>query len=159
MAEELVQALRRAAMNHLSRREHSVFELRLKLRRAFTEASAEQVLVILERLTAQGLQSDARFAEMLIRNRINRGKGPELIRRELGEHNLDTPIVENAFALNECNWLDLAYEQLQHKFQPEDMREYATRVKAMQFLYRRGFDTDMAAKSVERFSLLGKDLE
>ncbi|MCB1644681.1 MAG: regulatory protein RecX [Pseudomonadales bacterium] len=74
--------IRRAAMDLLARREHSRLELHEKLSRRFAGCQ-ELIQSETEKLTAEGLQSDARLAEAYVRARSNRGQGPRKIRMEL----------------------------------------------------------------------------
>lgn len=157
MTEELRASLRKSAMNYLGRREHSVFELQQKLLSRFDEASDELVAEVITRLKDQGLQSDERFADMFVRSRINRGKGPSLIRRELEQQNLSSAITEKALAQNQMDWLEMALQQLKKKYLPEDMADYAKRAKGMNFLYRRGFDGDIAAQAMDTFKAQSED--
>ena len=69
------KAIRHAAMGLLARREHSDLELQQKLSYRFPD-EAERVRVEVEQLTAEGLQSNTRLAESVIRTRISRGQGP-----------------------------------------------------------------------------------
>ncbi len=151
MTEELAVSLRRRAMNALGRREQSVFELKQKLSQRYEEASEQEIAAVIERLTNQGLQSDERFAEMFVRSRINKGKGPSLIRRELEQQNLSSVLLDQAFRQNPCDWQLSALRQLQKKYAAADMLDFALRAKATQFLYRRGFDSDTCSKATERF--------
>ena len=148
-APELKLSLRRSAMNALGRREQSVFELKKKLSQRYKDASEEEITAVIQRLTNQGLQSDERFSEMFVRSCINKGKGPNLIRRELEQQNLPPEMLEQAFSLNPCNWQQSALHQLQKKYSVGDMQEFALRAKATQFLYRRGFDSDTCSRAVE----------
>ena len=152
MTEELVLALRKSAMNLLGRREQSAFELRQKLLQRFDEASDDQVAQVISRLTDQGLQSDERFADMFVRSRVNKGKGPNLIRRDLEQQSLTSAITEEALAKNQPDWLQSALAELQKKYDSDDMSDFAMRAKAMNFLYRRGFDSDVASKAVDIFA-------
>ena len=70
-----VLVLRRAAMDFLARREHSLYELKTKLIRKFPDLSPKLVLAVLSRLTIEGLQSDERYTESRIRYRLERGFG------------------------------------------------------------------------------------
>ena len=159
MNDELALALRKSAMNHLGRREQSVFELKQKLLNRFDEADDEEVMQVISRLTQQGLQSDERFADMFVRSRVNKGKGPNLIRRELERQNLSSVLTDRALAQNQPDWLQSAQLQLQKKYLAGDMSDFKLRAKAMNFLYRRGFDSDMASKAVDLFasSSVGQD--
>lgn len=152
MTEELTLALRKSAMNHLGRREHSVFELKQKLLNRFDEAGDELVMQVINRLTEQGLQSDERFADMFVRSRVNKGKGPGRIRRELEQQNLNSSLMDKALEQNQTDWYQSALEQLEKKYQPKDMTEFKIRAKAMNFLYRRGFDSDISSRAVETFA-------
>lgn len=149
MTEELTLALRKSAMNYLGRREHSIFELKQKLLNRFDEASEELVMQVLSRLTEQGLQSDERYADMFVRSRVNKGKGPNLIRRELEQQNLSSSLSDKALEQNRTDWYQSALSQLQKKYTAEDLSLFEQRAKAMNYLYRRGFDTDIASKAVD----------
>ena len=152
MTDELTLALRKSAMNYLGRREHSVFELKQKLLNRFHEASDDLVMQVVGRLTEQGLQSDERFADMFVRSRVNKGKGPGRIRRELEQQNLSSALTDKALEQNQTDWHQSALQQLDKKYEPADMAEFKIRAKAMNFLYRRGFDSDIASRAVEVFA-------
>ena len=64
--------VRRAAMDLLARREHSVEELRQKLARRFgRDQELDQVIVEqLDRLVDEGLLSDSRFAAAMLRQLV-----------------------------------------------------------------------------------------
>ena len=157
LAQELIQQLRRAAMNALGRREHSAYELRAKLQQRFKNADQTDISSVIERLQTQGLQCDGRFAEMFIRSRVNRGKGPDLIRRELDQHALQSVDTEAIFAQYADDWRANALYQLEKKYQPADMNDYATKSKALQFLYRKGYDSDTCSRAVEKFKRSHKE--
>ena len=77
---ELTPAQR--ALGLLVRREHSRKELTRKLTARGVEADDAQAAV--ERMTAEGWQDDARFAELLVRSRANNGYGPAADPRRAG---------------------------------------------------------------------------
>jgi SOS response regulatory protein OraA/RecX len=79
--EPTAQGGRDTALRLLSRREHAAAELKYKLvRRGHDEATAADIV---GQLAGAGWQSDTRYAEMLVRNRIEQGYGPLRIRAEL----------------------------------------------------------------------------
>jgi regulatory protein len=132
--------IRLAAMNLLARREHSVQELRNKLRRRFPDSDMvdEQLL----RLTAERLQSDVRFAESYARQRISRGYGPLRLREELRERGVSEGDAAMAMDELEVDWGAVAAEVMHKKFgalAPDDIREKARRIRFMQY---RGFTAD-----------------
>lgn len=127
------------ALALLVRREHSRKELTRKLVERGIERDA--ALAAVDRLTSDGWQSDARFAEMLVRSRVAQGQGPVRIRAELGTHGLGQEMVETALAGFEGDWTQAARELAQRRFGAGlASADTAQRRKAADFLYRRGFD-------------------
>jgi regulatory protein len=91
--------VRRAVMDLLARREHSRYEILVKLTRRFGD-NTELFKQEIGRLTNEGLQSDSRLAEAFIRARTNRGRGPVKIKMELRAKQVDDEIISIAF--EEC---------------------------------------------------------
>jgi len=85
--------LRRASMEFLARREHSVHELRQKLLKKFSDATESVVNVVLDQLEKDNLQSDARFAESY--SSIEKSSfGCLHIRRELASGGLNAILLK-----------------------------------------------------------------
>lgn len=85
------------ALSLLSRRDHSVSELRLKLRRKGFER--EEIDFALNRLTEMDYLDDTGFAEGLVRHCQHiRKLGPLRIRQELKSRGLSEEVVEKALA-------------------------------------------------------------
>ena len=91
--------VRRAAMDLLARREHSRYELLVKLTRRFGDYP-ELFEQEIGKLTDEGLQSDSRLAEAFIRARTNRGQGPLKIKMELRAKQVGDELISIAF--EEC---------------------------------------------------------
>jgi regulatory protein len=132
--------IRLAAMNLLARREHSVWELRRKLRIRFPDDALldEQ----LSRLTEQNLQSDMRFAEGYVRQRIHRGYGPVCLREELRERGVSRSDIAQIMEELAIDWRAHAKQVMQNKygaFPPRDLKEEARRARFMQ---HRGFTAE-----------------
>ena len=126
------------ALALLVRREHSRKELTRKLAERGIENEAASAAV--DRLTGDGWQSDARFAEMLVRTRVANSQGPVRIRAELGSHGLDRDAIEAAMATFDGSWRQIAQDLASRRFGPDFISDLAHRRKAADFLYRRGFD-------------------
>lgn len=126
------------ALALLVRREHSRKELARKLAERGIESEAASAAV--DRLTGDGWQSDARFAEMLVRTRVANSQGPVRIRAELGSHGLDHDAIEAAMAAFDGDWRQVAQDLARRRFGPDFAADLACRRKAADFLYRRGFD-------------------
>lgn len=132
--------IRLAAMNFLARREHSLSELRTKLRRRFTDE--RQVETQLQKLVVEKLQSDERFAESFARMRAGRGYGPARVRQDMREKGLSDGDIASAFETAELDWDAIAAREMHKKFgtdAPADLKEKAKRIRFMQY---RGFAVD-----------------
>ena len=135
-------------MNLLARREHSVRELRTKLKRRFPDDA--MINAQLSRLIAERLQSDLRFAQSYARQRISRGYGPLRLREELRERGVSEDDVAAAMEEMEIDWCAVAAEVMHKKFgagAPHDLQERAKRARFMQY---RGF-------AAEHYQNLQKD--
>ena len=131
---------RRIALGLLARREHSSLELAYKLSaRGF---DADPVASLLHRLSAEGLLSDARFAESFVRARRDKGYGPVRIRGELRERGVDSETIEACLDQSDVAWLRLVASVRAKRFGldlPDDFRE---RARQTRFLQQRGFTAE-----------------
>lgn len=135
------------ALGLLVRREHSRKELARKLTSRGVQAEDAQAAV--DRMTAEGWQDDARFAEQLVRSRANNGYGPLRIRAELGTHGLDREAVAAAMDSYDGDWGENARDLVRRRF-PGGADDPALRRKAADFLIRRGFSGDQV-RAAARF--------
>jgi regulatory protein len=132
--------VRLAAMNLLARREHSLHELRQKLRRRFPD---ESVLALeLARLQDENLQSDQRYAESYLRQRSARGYGPQRVRREMRDKGLPDEQIADAFAATEVDWCELAAQVMRKKFGAAPATELKEKARRLRFMQYRGFHAD-----------------
>lgn len=132
--------IRLAAMNLLARREHTCRELKQKLKRRFPDD--EFIDNELVRLTAENLQSDARFAESFVFERSNRGYGLMRLQQEMREKGLSDREVSVAVRNAKVDWVAIAQEVYNKKYgdiAAADLNEKAKRVRFMQY---RGFDRE-----------------
>jgi regulatory protein len=126
------------ALKLLARREHSARELTRKLEaRGIGEDEAKAAV---EHATGEGWQSDARFAEMLVRTRVAAGYGPVRIAAEL--HVSGVPAGQARAALEQAgvDWHALAAEVHAGKF-GRPPKNSAERAKQYRYLQGRGFDS------------------
>lgn len=139
--------IRFAAMDLLSRREHSLRELRQKLTRRFGDE--DLIEHELQRLVDENLQSDKRFAESFLRQRISRGHGPVRIRQEMRQRGMSDSQIDAALQEEDPNWYDLAQETYRRKYgelSPVDIREKAKRSRFMQY---RGFGLEYFRECIQ----------
>jgi regulatory protein len=132
--------IRRAAMDLLARREHSLRELRHKLLRRFGDTPL--IEEALSRLADDNLQSDERYAGSFVRQRAARGYGPVRIRQEMREKGLDKPAIAAAMAGASIDWRSLAAEVSRKKFGDTRAADTRERARRSRFLLYRGFDAD-----------------
>ena len=127
-------------MDLLARREHSRRELKHKLKKRFTD---EQLIdEQLDRLAEDKLQSDARFAESFLRQRMGRGHGPLRIRQEMRQRGISDGEIAAAMEAERPDWFVLAEQTYRRKFGTdpvEDIREKSRRCRFMQY---RGYSSD-----------------
>lgn len=144
--ESPAQNIREACLAMLARREHSQLEIRHKLQaRGYESPEIEQVL---EEFVAQNWQSDARFGESYLRDRVAKGFGPVRIRYELQQRGVDP---EQAFEAEPQDW-DVVLEKVyERKFGHAPIRDFKDRTKRMRFLQQRGFDAEMIRRLMKQF--------
>ena len=135
-----------ACLRWLTRREHSRVELTRKLNTRFPELSKAEIKALLDDLGERGLQSDQRFAEMLMRTRVHQGHGRSRIARELATHQIgsdETQALWEPHADDES----LRCQEALHKWMRG--KAHPTREKALRFLASRGFEFSDASEAVE----------
>lgn len=146
MADFSATDVRRAAMDLLARREHSLRELFEKLARRFDDEFL--VHQELERLSAESLQSDARFAESYLHSRAQRLYGPLRIRMELRERGIDEAAIAAAMGAAGIDWRANLERLVRERFGRRPAVDFNERAKRMRFLHNRGFDPDQIRAAV-----------
>ena len=139
---------REVALGLLARREHSKRELIQKLRKR--SCPDEIINKVVDVLAEEGMQSDVRFAESFVRNRIDRGSGPMRVRAELMTRGLDDETIGAAMAIYKEWWQDLALEVYEKRYGAEGPApDFAEKTKRMSFLQSRGFTTEQIRNALD----------
>ena len=143
-------ALRRRAMDFLARREHSRHELAGKLRDRFAETAPELIDAALDKLAAENLQSDRRFAEEYLRMRMRRSFGWLHIRAELQARGVADSIISDLSRPDE-EWLEVAENLVASRLSGKDSLTPGSRdhQRIFRFLQGRGFPSEIAHKSLQ----------
>jgi hypothetical protein len=94
-------AVRRTAMDLLARREHGRVELTRKLRQRGAEA--EMIETALDRLTEEGLLSEARYLESFVSYRARSGYGPCVFAKSWASVVCNAPI-SNSPCVSGIDW-------------------------------------------------------
>lgn len=130
------EAARARAIQALSRREHGAQELTRKL--AHQGAERTEAVAIVGALGESGWQSDARYAGLVTRSRIEQGYGPLRVRAELSARGIDDALIRAALDEAAPDWLALVrrVHDRRYRLPPESPKERASRYR---FLATRGF--------------------
>ncbi|MDB0010522.1 recombination regulator RecX [Gammaproteobacteria bacterium] len=129
------------ALDLVSRREHSRHELMQKLNKRFPE-TMPIIEEALDKLALNNILDDERFAEMYINSRARKGFGPKKIEMELYSKKVDSILIGNAIEAYE-NWTENAKNELKKKFKGSQPTDYKSKMKQKQFLFNRGFSTQI----------------
>jgi regulatory protein len=128
------------AVRLLSRREHSAFEIRDKLKkREFDDGEITQAIA--ELIKGDWL-SDERFAEAYIRMRQLKGFGPIRIAMELNERGVKESVVERYLHTHDDIWFESLEQQYKKKYKSKTIEDYNDKAKRIRFLQYRGFSLD-----------------
>ena len=140
--------IRMTAMDMLSYREFSRFELANKLAKKFENSPL--IEAVISQLIKDDLQSDKRFSEAFVRSRISRGQGEIRIRMELKNRGIENELAQRAIDNCDIDWYSLAADTAINKFgdgRPVDNRE---RAKRMRFLQYRGFTYEQISHALSK---------
>ncbi|WP_443091024.1 recombination regulator RecX [Basfia succiniciproducens] len=127
------------AVNLLSRREYSEFEIRCKMQeKTFSEQEIEDTLAQLQQ---KNWQSDKRFTENYLRARAQRGYGVNRIKQELRQLKGILPeTIDEALMECDIDWSEIALNVLAKKFPDYRTRQDAkNKQKIWRYMLSHGF--------------------
>lgn len=131
----------------LSRREHSAFEIRDKLKKR--EFDDDEITQAIAELIKGDWLSDERFAEAYIRMRQLKGFGPIRISMELNERGVKESIVETYLHAHDDVWFESLEQQYKKKYKSKAIEDYNDKAKRIRFLQYRGFSLDIIYRVVK----------
>ena len=138
--------LRSYAFAALTRKEYSKAELIEKL--ALYAESRDEVIALVEELSAQRYQSDQRVAEITLSSQKRKGKGPHRIKMALKTKKIDSSLI--AEELKETDWAEQAYQLKVKKYGKSVERDPKIKARQIRFLMYRGFEMDAIMKAISR---------
>ena len=141
MTSEAFTVVYNKALDLVSRREHSRHELMQKLNKRFPE-SMPIIEEALDKLELNNILDDERFIEMYLNARARKGFGPKKIEMELYSKKVDPMLIGNAIEDYE-SWIENAENVLKKKFNSMKPTDYKSKMKQKQFLFNRGFSTQI----------------
>jgi regulatory protein len=130
------RAARAAALDALSRRDHSSDDLRRKLLDKGYDAAV--VAPLLDVLCGERLLDDRRYIENFVAYHAARGQGPLRVRAELRRHGMEGTLVEE-YLDSFPDWIGELRKTRQKKFGAELPTLYADKQRQVRFLGYRGF--------------------
>jgi len=136
-----VPVLRRAAMDFLARREHSIYELKQKLFTKYPDSTLRDLQTALDELRRENLQSDRRFAECYVRYRKSKGFAYKHIRADLFSRGVHTDIVNDYLFSEDPDWQVMANSIIDKKIPNSNEIVYGSKQhrRLVRFLESRGF--------------------
>ncbi|MDX1736130.1 MAG: regulatory protein RecX, partial [Halioglobus sp.] len=111
-----------------------------KLRRRFDDDGVVEEQ--LQRLVQENLQSDARFAESFVRQRIGRGFGPLRIAQDARRKGISGELYAAALSAEDVDWYALAGQVLRKKFGEIPATQLKERARRARFMQYRGFSSE-----------------
>ncbi|MGR8934341.1 MAG: regulatory protein RecX [Gammaproteobacteria bacterium] len=149
--------IRERCLNLLARREHSRAELGHKLQaKGFAKHAVDAVIAV---LAQEGWQSDTRFTEAFVRQRLRDGYGPLRIRQELLQRGIDAPDMDAAVAEFATGWEELLERLYRKKFPADKLLARNEWAKRVRFLQQRGFPYEHIRSLASRINIQLKDRE
>lgn len=141
MTSEAFSVIYNKALDLVSRREHSQYELIQKLNKRFPE-TMPIIEEVVKKLAVNNILNDERFAEMYLNSRARKGFGPKKIEMELNFKKVDSSFIAIAIAEYE-SWTENAQNELLKKFKGVKPTDYNSKMKQKQFLFNRGFSSQI----------------
>tara|TARA_Y100000816_G_scaffold272836_1_gene238618 strand:+ start:146 stop:586 length:441 start_codon:yes stop_codon:yes gene_type:complete len=141
MTPEAFTVIYNKALDLVSRREHSQYELIQKLNKRFPE-TMPIIEEVVKKLAVNNILNDERFAEMYLNSRARKGFGPKKIEMELNFKKVDSSFIAIAIAEYE-SWTENAQNELLKKFKGVKPTDYNSKMRQKQFLFNRGFSSQI----------------
>ena len=134
------------ALDILSRREHSSYELKTKLKKF--ESNEKDLNELIEKLKASNFIDDERFAASFIKSKAQSGYGPSYISQYL----LKKRIPSHLYDMNSLNidWELICKDQFEKKRRGKGIN-FKEREKILRFLAYRGFSYEIIKNALKEY--------
>lgn len=104
---------------------------------------------VLDDLTSVGSLSDERFVSAFVDGRVQRGKGPLLIRAELRERGADEALIDRFLTFPNTFWIERVRAVRARRYGDVLPRDAGERQRQARFLASRGFAGDLIRRAFE----------
>lgn len=135
------------ALNMLARQELSAAALEQKLQQK--GAAPEVAAAVLLRCQQQNLQSDQRYAGMLLRSCLQKGQGLLLIKQVFREKSVSLQLLTEQIAEEQIDWFAQARSCYLRKFGASAPKDQKEQVKRRAYLSRKGFSHEQIRFATE----------
>lgn len=125
------------AIRMLAGREHSCLELKNKLLKKGYEL--DNITKVITQLLKDKYLNEARFTDVFVNSKINRGIGPVRIRLELQQRGVDESLIDEYLDFNQDEWFERAKDARCKRFGHSLPEEINEKLKQIRFLQQRGF--------------------
>ena len=134
------------ALDILSRREHSSYELKTKLKKF--ETDEKDLNQLIQKLKASNFVDDKRFATAFIKSKSQSGYGPSYI----SQHLLKKGISSDLYDINSLNidWEYICREQFEKKRGSKGIN-FKEKEKILRFLAYRGFSYEIIKNALKDY--------
>jgi len=132
------------SLDILSRREHSVGELKTKLKKF--DPAYNDLNEVIEKLLESNFLNDERFAEAFIRSKSNSGYGPNYISQYLRKKGISSEQYD-MYSL-EIDWEDKCLSQFKKKSRNKELN-HKEKEKILRFLAYRGFSYEIIKNALK----------
>ena len=137
------------ALDLLSRREHSIYELKQKLENRLKDLDKAELETTIQNLKDQNLLSDARFAAAVIKQKSSQGYGPKYIEMYLNSKNVSASDYD--LESHNINWQKICEYQISKKLRSTKI-DFKEREKISRFLSNRGFNYEIIKSAFTNLS-------
>lgn len=116
------------------------------------DLESEDVELAIKQLKSEGLQSDSRYTEAFIHDRVNRGYGPRHILQELKQKGIADELSEEYIDERDPDWIDRLKDVRLRKFGEDVPEDYKEQARQSRFLQYRGFSSDQIHRLFKRLN-------
>ena len=139
------RSARNKMMDYLAKRDHSVSEIKLKLKKAkFTDSEIASAIEygVQNNWLPNSPESNTKLSEKVAESLHRKGKGIHYINQYLAQKGL--PEIKNTDELE----LEKAFRLVKNKFSGKDLTDKAVKAKLGRFLVSRGFEMSIVRKVI-----------
>jgi regulatory protein len=141
-----IEGVKRSAFWHLGRRDHSEYELRIKLSRKTD--NQQWIDAVIDQCYEYHYLDDDRYIESFIRSAQNKGYGINRIIRDLQLKGITNKHCAVHFEQNEFDYINSATDQLQKRYH-ERIENAHLKQKVMAFLQNKGHTFEHIFSAIE----------